>query len=123
MFSLILKCDAMTLNLRPLECFLSRDQYLCKIRLLKQQQQQQIFTCRKSSTPTAFVWNTNMAAARHVKPLSSAEAPARYPYENSNNRKNRKRAGSDGKREKARSVFLSPQPPHNTKMPLRRREM
>ena len=66
---------------------------------------------------------TNMAAARHVKPLSSAEAPARYPYKNSNNRKNRKRAGSDGKREKSRSVFLSPQPPHNTKMPLRGREM
>ena len=70
-----------------------------------------IFTCRKSSTPTAFVWNTNMAAARHVKPLSSAEAPAQYPYKNSNNRKNRKRAGSDRKREKARTVFLSPQPP------------
>ena len=81
------------------------------------------FTCRKSSTLTAFVWNTNMAAARHVKPLSSAEAPARYPYKNSNNRKNRKRAGSDGKREKSRSVFLSPQPSHNTKVPLRRREM
>ena len=77
----------------------------------------------KESTPTAFVWNTNMAAARHVKPLSSAEAPARYPYKNSNNRKNRKRAGSDGKREKARSVFLSPQPPQNTMIPLRRKEM
>ena len=48
----------------------------------------------------------------------------------------RKRAGEDGKREKAgtsllffpflscpaRSLFLSPQPPHNTKRPLRRRE-
>ena len=45
------------------------------------------FTCRKSSTLTAFVWNTNMATARHVKPLSSAEAPARYPYKNSNNQK------------------------------------
>ena len=45
------------------------------------------FTCRKSSTLTAFVWNTNMAAARYVKPLSSAEAPARYPYKNSNNQK------------------------------------
>ena len=42
------------------------------------------FTCR---TLTAFVWNTNMAAARHVKPLSSAEAPAWYPYKNSNNQK------------------------------------
>ena len=38
-------------------------------------------------------------------------------------RKNRKRAGSDGKREKARSVFLSRQPSRNSKMPLRRREM
>ena len=60
-----------------------------------------------------------MAATCHVKPLSSAEAPARYPYKNSNNRKNRKRAGNDRKTEKARSVFLSPQPSHNTKMPLR----
>ena len=84
MFSLILKCDTKALNLRPLECFHSRDQYLCKIRLLKQQQPKKTFTCRKSSTLTAFVWNTNMAAARHVKPLSSAEAPARYPYKNSN---------------------------------------
>ena len=39
--------------------------------------------------------------------------------------KNRKRAGHDGKREKtwfARSLFLSPQPLHNTKRPPRRRE-
>ena len=39
--------------------------------------------------------------------------------------KNRKRAGHDGKREKtwfARSLFLSRQPPHNTKRPPRRRE-
>ena len=51
------------------------------------------FTCRKSSTLTAFVWNTNMAAAHHVKPLSSAEAPARYPYKNSNNQKKKKARG------------------------------
>ena len=73
------------------------------------------------------------------KSLSSAEALAGYPYyiyKNSNNRKNRKRAGDDRKREKAgasllsfpfpwclaRSLFLSPQPPHNTKRPLGRRE-
>ena len=73
------------------------------------------------------------------KSLSSAQALAGYPYyiyRNSNNRKNRKRTGDDGKREKAgasllsfpfpsclaRSVFLSPQPPHNTKKPLGRRE-
>ena len=40
-------------------------------------------------------------------------------------KKNRKRAGHDGKREKtwfARSLFLSRQPPHNTKRPPRRRE-
>ena len=39
--------------------------------------------------------------------------------------KNRKSAGDDGKREKtwfARSLFLPPQPPHNTKRPVRRRE-
>ena len=55
-------------------------------------------------------------------PLSSAEAPAGYPYKNSNNRKTRKRAEDDGKMEKvgasllsfpfpscpARSLFLSP---------------
>ena len=73
------------------------------------------------------------------KSLSSAEALAGYPYyiyKNSNNGKNRKRARDDGKREKAgasllsfpfpwclaRSLFLSPQPPHNTKRPLGRRE-
>ena len=72
------------------------------------------------------------------KSLSSAEAPAGYPYyiyKNCNNGKNRKRARDDGKREKAgasllsfpshrasRAVFLSPQPPHNTKKPLGRRE-
>ena len=32
--------------------------------------------------------------------LSSPEAPAGYPYKNSNDRKNRKRAKDDGKREK-----------------------
>ena len=55
--------------------------------------------------------------------LSSAEAPAGYPYKNSNNRKNRKRSGDDGKREKVCSLFLSPQPPHNTTRPLGRREL
>ena len=39
--------------------------------------------------------------------LSSAEASAGYPYKNSNNRKNRKCAADDGKREKARSFLLS----------------
>ena len=39
---------------------------------------------------------------RHTYALSSAEAPAGYPP--------------------ARSLFLSPQPPHNTKRPPRRRE-
>ena len=44
------------------------------------------------------------------KSLSSAEAPAGYPYyiyKNSNNRKNRKRAGDDRKREKAGASLLS----------------
>ena len=36
-----------------------------------------------------------------TNPLSSAEAPAGYPFKDSNNRKNRKRAWDDGKREKA----------------------
>ena len=44
------------------------------------------------------------------KSLSSAEAPAGYPYyiyKNSNDRKNSKRAGDDRKREKAgASLFL-----------------
>ena len=47
-----------------------------------------------------------------------------------NNRKNRKRAGDDGKRETAFPLPIVPgalsfsfsQPPHNTKRPLRRRE-
>ena len=73
-----------------------------------------------SSDWKSKVWN-------YLHSLSSAEAPAGYPYKNSNNRKNRKRAGHDGKREKASllsSPFpscparspraLSPQPPHNT---------
>ena len=40
---------------------------------------------------------------------SSAEAPAGYPNKNSNNRKNRKRAGYDGKRAEA-SLLSSPFP-------------
>ena len=36
-----------------------------------------------------------------VSTLSSAEVPAGYPYKNSNNLRNRKHAGDDGKREKA----------------------
>ena len=69
----------------------------------------------------------NLSLISAFRTLSSAEAPANYPY--SNNRKNRKGAGDDGKREKAgasllsfpfpscpeRSLFLSPQPPHNKK--------
>ena len=64
-------------------------------------------------------------ANKHREALSSAEASAGYPDQ----KKNRKRAGDDGKRERAgasllsspfpscpaRSLFLSPQPPHNTK--------
>ena len=52
--------------------------------------------------------------------LSSTETPAGYPYKNSNNRKNRKRGG---RLFLARSLFFSPQPPHNTKRPLWRREL
>ena len=73
--------------------------------------------------------------ANWTRTLSSAEAPVGYPYINSNNRKNRKGAEDDGKRKKAgasllsfpfpscpaRCLFLSPQLPHNTKRPLRRR--
>ena len=40
--------------------------------------------------------------------LSSAEAPAGYPHQNSNNRKNRKRAGDDGKRERSEGGKLLP---------------
>ena len=70
--------------------------------------------------------------------LSSAEAPAGYPYKNSSNRKkkNRKRAGDHGKREMAGasllsfsfplcpalSLFFSPQLPHFKQRRLRRRE-
>ena len=73
--------------------------------------------------------------------LFSAEAPAGYPYEiaiiEKKKTKKKKRAGDDGKTEKAgasllyfpfssfsaRSLFLFPQPPHNTKSPLRRTEV
>ena len=47
-----------------------------------------------SSDWKSKVWN-------YLHSLSSAEAPAEYPYKNSNNRKNRKRAGDDGTGEKA----------------------
>ena len=64
--------------------------------------------------------------------LSSAEAPASYPNKNSNNRKNSKRAGDDGKREKV-SLFPLPivpralsfsfsQPPCDAKRPVQRKE-
>ena len=50
--------------------------------------------------------------------LSSAEAPAGYPYNNSNNRKkNRKRAGNEGKREKA-AAFFSLSPSHRAQRAL-----
>ena len=45
-----------------------------------------------------------------VVALSSAEAPARYPYKISNNRKNRKRTGEDWKRDKAGVSSLFPLP-------------
>ena len=66
-----------------------------------------------------------LPSLRRTGSLSSAEVPAGYPYKKINNRKNRKRVG--GRLEKAsllsssfpsfpaRSLFLSPQPPHNTK--------
>ena len=42
--------------------------------------------------------------------LSSADGPAWYSYKNSNNRKKQKALPSCP----ARSLFFSPQPPHNT---------
>ena len=45
--------------------------------------------------------------ASWTRGLSSAEAPVGYPYKNSNNRKNTKRAEEDGKRKKAGSSLLS----------------
>ena len=73
-------------------------------------------------------------AAREIRimALSSAEAPASYPNKNSNNRKNSKREGDDGKREKA-SLFPLPivpralsfpfsQPPCDVKRPVQRKE-
>ena len=106
MFSLILKCDTMTLNLRPLECFHSRDQYLCKIRLLKQQQPKKHLRAELSQHlfgtpiwPPHVMWNLS----------PPQRLPLGIPIKIAIIRKNRKRAGSDGKREKARSVFLSRQ--------------
>ena len=39
---------------------------------------------------------SSRANKKDIRSLSSAEAPAGYPYKNSSNRKNRKRAGDDG---------------------------
>ena len=39
-----------------------------------------------------------LPSLRRTGSLSSAEAPAGYPYKNINNRENRKRVGDDGKR-------------------------
>ena len=39
---------------------------------------------------------SSRANKRDIRSLSSAEAPAGYPYKNSSNPKNRKRAGDDG---------------------------
>ena len=68
-------------------------------------------------------------------PLSSAEAPAGYPHQNKIIEKIESARGTMGRGKRrasllsspfpscpARSLFLSPQPPHNTKRPLRRRE-
>ena len=95
----------------------------------------------RESPQQVFLVNATSKLSIDIKPitasLSSAEAPARYPYKNSNNRKNRKRAGDDGKREKAgrplfflspshrapRAFFFSPQPSHNTRRTLRRRQL
>ena len=56
-------------------------------------------------------------------PLSSAEAPAGYPLQNKIIEKLESARGMMGRaKNPARSLFLSLQPPHNTKRPLRRRE-
>ena len=59
--------------------------------------------------PTSRSRSCTLRALAEVNALSSADAPG-YPYKNSNNRKNRKRAGGSFP---ARSLFLSPQPPHD----------
>ena len=84
-----------------------------------------VFSCQ---TSFSWVWayvsppppplKGTIRALAEVNALSSAEAPG-YPYNNSNDRKNRKRAGDSFP---ARFLFLSPHPPHNRKMPLQRRE-
>ena len=69
--------------------------------------------------------------------LSPAEAPARYPYKNSNNRKIESARGTMGRGKRWGGLssffplpivpralsFFSPQPPHNTRRPLRRSEL
>ena len=62
-----------------------------------------------------------------IGPLSPAEAPARYPYKNSNNRKKKKKKKSPRGTipivPRALSFSFSPaSPPHNTKSPLWRGE-
>ena len=80
-----------------------------------------------SSDWKSKVWN-------YLHSLSSAEAPAGYPYKNSNNRKTDSAPGTMGRGKRrepeaslfsfpfpscpAHSLFLSPHPPHYTKRPL-----
>ena len=76
-----------------------------------------VFSSQTSfSRVRAYVWHPPSLA--EVNTLSSAEAPG-YPYNKSNNRKNRTCAGDSFP---ARFLFLSPQPPRNTKRPLRGKE-
>ena len=52
--------------------------------------------CPEQFTPPGISFAELLLLSLCRNSLPSAEAPAGYPHQNSNNRKNRKRAGDDG---------------------------
>ena len=94
----------------------------------------------RKSPQQVFLVNATSKLSIDIEPitasLSSAEAPARYPYKNSNNGKIERARGTMGRGKRRGGLssffplpivpralsFFSPLPPHNTRRTLRRRE-
>ena len=64
----------------------------------------------------------SFSLSRTLLPLSSVEAPAGYPYKNSNNRNEKKEKAREGIQNGCALSFPFDKPFHNTKRLLRRRE-
>ena len=95
----------------------------------------------RKSPQQVFLVNATSKLSIDIEPitasLSSAEAPARYPYKNSNNGKIERARGTMGRGKRREGLssffplpivpralsFFSPQPPHNTRRTLRRRQL